>query len=116
MSDRTAIAEYGDLARRVDLSPREIDSVVRLLNETDAPVLVIEEWLCEKKDLHATENERRVYSVSVLDETPKAWRVATGDESDWIPKSQSELLERQAGVEEIPTPTKTLSEFGGGSA
>lgn len=114
MSDgRIGISEYGDLARRTTLSVREVDAVVRLLNETSKPVLVLEEWLCDKKDLRAVENERRVYSVGVLDETAKAWRVRTGDHDDWIPKSQSEVFERASGVSEISTPSKTLSEFGG---
>ena len=113
MSGRTEISEYGDLARRTSLSVREVDAVVRLLNESDRPVLVLEEWLCEKKDLRPAENERRIYSVGVLDETAKAWQVRTGEHDDWIPKSQSEVFEKAGGVGEISTPSKTLSEFGG---
>lgn len=116
MTDRIAIREYGQLARSRTLNAREIDSVVRLLNTTDSPVLVLEEWLCDKKDLRAVENERRVYSVSVLDETAKAWRVRTGGVDDWVPKSQGEMYEMGRGVDEISTPATTLGEFGGGRA
>lgn len=113
MSGRIVIRDYGQLARDSDLTARETDTVARLLNETDAPALVLEDWLCDKKEIRAVENERRIYSVSVLDETEKAWRVATDNFDDWVPKSQSEVFERARGVEQISTPTKTLGEFGG---
>lgn len=116
MNGRIQVAEYGDLARRTDISRREIDGAVHALNTTDDSVLVLEEWLCGKKDLRALENERRLFVVTVLDETEKAWRVRTGERDDWIPKSQSVLLERAPDVDEIQTPTKTLSEFGSGSS
>jgi len=113
---RVRISEYGDLARRSSLSRREVDAVVRTLNGSDSPALVVEEWLTDEKAIMPVEGEERVYRVSVLDETAKAWLVATGDETSWVPKSQSTLFELANGVDVVSTPATTLSEFGSGSA
>ena len=113
MSDRIRISDYAQLGHRVDLSAVEKDRIVADLNETGGPVLVLERWLVEKKDIVPMRAGGRVYRVTVLDESDKAWHVATGEERDWIPKSQSEVLERDGGVEEIATPSSTLADFGG---
>ena len=110
---RIKISEYGDLARRTEIGVCEVDAITRLLNETNRPVLVLEEWLVEKKALKPVEGEERVYSVGVLAESEKAWRVQTGNRDEWVPKSQSQLFERANRTETISTPETTLSEFEG---
>lgn len=109
--DRITVSEWGDVERS-SLAGREAETVVRLLTGGRGLVLVFEEWLAEKKDIRAVENERRIFDVSLLGESEKAWHVKTGDHDDWVPKSQSMLFER--GSEEIDTPTRTLGEFGSG--
>jgi hypothetical protein len=116
--DALEVAEYGDLAARTDLSRREIDTLVGLLDETDARYLVLEEWLVEEKPIEPMDGWVRLFHVKyLLDETDDAWRVRVGEEECWVPKSQSTLVALANDVDTVATPSKTLSDFaGGGSA
>lgn len=113
MSDRTQIAEYADLGYRVDLSGPEKDRIIADLNETGGPVLAMENWLVDEKPITPIEGLWKVYRVSIIGESDKAWRVQTGEEQAWVPKSCSEVFERDPAVEEIATPSSTLADFGG---
>jgi len=115
--DVLEVAEYGDIAVRTDLSRREIDTIVGLLDETDARYLVLEGWLVEKKPIEPMHGRERLFRVKyLLDETDDAWRVRVSDEKCWVPKSQSVLVTLADGVDTVSTPTRTLSGFAGGGA
>ena len=111
--DRIQVADYSDLTSRVDLSGREKDHLVADLNNSGGPVLAMENWLVDKKDITPMEGMWKLYAVSVVGESEKAWHVQTGEERAWVPKSQSQLFERAPGVEEISRPSSTLADFGG---
>lgn len=113
MTDRTYIAEYGGLKTRVDLSGVEKDRIVADLNETGGPVLALENWLVDKKDITPMDGLAKVYRVTVIDESDKAWQVQTGEERSWVPKSCGQVFEIAPGVETIETPSSTLADFGG---
>lgn len=117
MTERIEVAEYADLASRTELSQREIDNCLAELNETDAPILVVKEWLVDKKSIEPMDGWVRLFRVDALLATSDdAWRVRISDEKEWIPKSQSILIERADGVDEISSPSATLMDFGGGQA
>lgn len=118
VSDVLEVAEYGDLAARTDFSRREIDTLVGLLDETDARYLVLEEWLVGEKPIEPMDGWVRLFRVKyLLDETDDAWCVRVGEEECWVPKSQSVLLALADGADAVSTPSKTLTDFaGGGSA
>lgn len=93
-SDQVTVTDYADIERETDLSQRAVDNAVRALQQGEEAVLVLEGWLCDRKDLRAMKDERRVFAVKVLHETEDAWQLATGEHTDWIPKSQATLFQK----------------------
>ena len=114
MSDRVPVSEFGEIrAANPRLTIPEASQVADELSEADAPVLVLAKWLAPKKEIVPIEGRQRIYRASIINESDDAWEVVTGQESDWIPKSQGTMFVRESGVDEISRPASTLSDFGG---
>ena len=97
-----------------DIGGRDVETIRSVLvNNPDATVAWLKDWIAEEKDLEYVESSDQVAVVRIDRETDKAWGVlqAGGYDVVWLPKSQSRVFMLAAGVEDIDSDQQTLGEL-----
>jgi hypothetical protein len=107
-------AEWSDVADAPELSDREKQGVVTLLNDTDCNSVVwIPEWLLEDKAIRTVKGWYQLATGSVTDYSDKAYAYDPPDgDREYLPKSEVVVFTR-VGQTPIDTPQEGISSYSG---
>lgn len=122
--DTVTVHGFEDIEEHI--SERRALDVVRVFNEGAETVMVVEPWLLKQRSgleeageqgivvddsgLTPVDGTDNVFAGTIESQSEKAWLFATGEASDWIPKSQSVVFQRFR-ESKIETPQRGLGDF-----
>lgn len=122
MSNHVVVSRWVDIESARGLDSIAKQRVATIFSEQSWDYVVwIPEWLLDEdgdRDIQTVENSDCLAVGDVVDYSAKAWalrqRHVSGEDIEYLPKSQVVVFERASGVDEIQTPQAGLDAFAGG--